>query len=237
MNDAALDRRLRDGVLALTAHRGSGDWDAVVKAATTAPKARRRLPRGRYAALFAAGALALGATFGSHDWISSQFDTFRASSGIDMRGAVVVSHLRQHDGSILEIAEKTVPPVVDANPVQSTPAQRCVATRPPAPADPVTAPADPLSFGGDAFCTALSTMASLSAWLDDGSASMLARRPDAAASIEIRLGSSVWQPSSADGPWVIFTVGPGSIPPHATVELIALDASGHPVATERVEWS
>jgi hypothetical protein len=236
MNDAALDRRLRDGVLALGAHSSRPDWDAVVRGSADAQPARRPRSRARLALIMAAAVLALGATFGSRDWITTQFDTFKAAPAVDMRGAVVVARLRQHDGSVLEIAEKTLPPLTGESPAQASPAMRCVALRPPAPADPVMAPLDPLSFGGSAFCSRLDAMAAESVWQNDGSASVLARRPDAAVSIELRVGGSSWRPSAADGPWALFTVGPGSIPSRAIGELVALDAAGRPLTTEPIDW-
>jgi hypothetical protein len=236
MNDAGLDLRLRQGVLALTGGAdATGDWDAVMRSATTGRSPRRGFARGRYAAVAVAGAVVLGATFGTHDWIAQQFDAFRANGGIDVRGAVVVAHLRQHDGSPLEIAETIVPAYVDSNPLRSVPAQRCVAARPLPPADPIAAPEDPLSFAGEAFCTLLGTMSVAVVWQDDGSAAMLARRPDAAASIELRFGSSSWRPSSSDGQWVLFTLPAGSAPsPRDAFQVVALDAAGRPVATQRV---
>ena len=238
MNDAALDRRLRDGVVALAGGPGANpDWEGVLRAAADTParppalrRFASRLPRGRYVAALAVAGIALGATFASPDWITTQFGRFRGSNFVDMRGAVVVAHLRQHDGSSREIAEKVVPATA------KTPAMRCGAIRPPAPADPVAAPSDPLSFAGSAFCTDPSTMAFESTWQDDGSVALLARRADKADGIELRVGSTSWTPSSADGPWALFTLPAGSVSRDATVELVALGADGSAVATEDVDW-
>ena len=101
---------------------------------------------------------------------------------------------------------------------------------------PVAAPSDPLSFAGSAFCTDPSTMAFESTWQDDGSVALLARRADKADGIELRVGSTSWTPSSADGPWALFTLPAGSVSRDATVELVALGADGSAVATEEVEW-
>jgi hypothetical protein len=188
---------------------------------------RRRVLRARSLVLVAAAAVSLGTVVPQLGWVDAQFDRFHASVGVDMADATVVAHLRQHDGTVLEIAEKTFA-------TAGAPTMRCVAIRPPAPADPVAAPSDPLSFGGDAFCTRVGTMGAVSTWQDDGSGSLLARRPDRAAGIELRAGASSWKPSSADGPWALFTVGPGSIPPDAAVSIVALDLSGHEIATEPV---
>ena len=164
------------------------------------------------------------------DWIQSQLDRFRGSSEVDMRGAVVVARLRQHDGSVLEIAERTIPATAKA------PVLRCAALRPPPPADPVMAPRDPLSFAGSASCTDLSTMAYESTWQDDGSVALLARRPDGADRIELRSGATTWGPASSDGAWALLTLPPGSLPPEATAALVARDATGAIVSTEQVDW-
>jgi hypothetical protein len=184
--------------------------------------------RGRYLAFAAAVLVAVGATLPQLDWVSAQFDRFGASSSVDMRGAPTVATLEQHDGSRLQIAEKTF----SAN--GTTPSMRCVAASPPPPADPVSAPDDPLAFSGFASCTHLDVIAFRSQWDDDGSASVLARRPDDAAAIELRSDAKTWPPSSSDGRWTLFWLPPGALGPGSHVDLVALDAAGATISSEHV---
>ena len=179
-------------------------------------------------ALLAAAVISTGVAIGPTSWVTSQFDVFEPSNAPDMTGAVVVAHLRQHDGSILEIAEKLV------SSGSAGQALRCVATRPAAPGDPVAAPSDPLSFAGSAFCTHLDTIAATSEWKSDGSGSLLAHLPDGAVRLELRAGTATWEPTSSDGSWAIFSLPPGSIPDRTSATVVALDAQGTIVDQEPV---
>ena len=244
MKADVLDERMRAGVSELVGPpAAAGDWSAVLRAAASAPGERRRAMtqlldrvslRGRLMAVAAVAVVSLGAVYGSYDWITSQGRTFDPSPGVDLSGAAVVAHVRQHDGSILEIAEKIVPAHADPVALRSSPALRCVVTRPAPPADPVAARTDPLAFGGDAQCSHLETMSFESSWPGDGSASVLARRPDGAGSIELRAGAMSWQPSSSDGSWVLFNLAPGSVTSGVPVDVVALGSSGRVVQTQRI---
>jgi hypothetical protein len=239
-----LDEQLSAGVREIVGRpSATGDWSGVLRAAASEPRRRRREAprsfervslRGALVAVAAVAVVSLGAVYGPYDWITSQSRTFDPSPGVDMAGAAVVAHLGQHDGGILEIAEKIVPAHVDPVPLRSSPALRCVVTRPAPPADPVAARVDPLSFGGDAQCSHLETMSFESNVLDDGSASVLARRPDGAERIEVRAGSSSWQPSSSDGSWVVFDLPPGSLASGVPADVVALDRAGRVLETQRI---
>jgi hypothetical protein len=163
-------------------------------------------------------AISTGAAFGPTSWVTSQFNKFNVFEAPNMSSAVVVAHLRQHDGSLLEIAEKLVS--------FEDQVLRCVATRPAAPADPVAAPTDPLSFAGGAFCTPPNTIPATSAWEGDGSGSLLAHLPDGAVRLELRAGTAAWAPTSSDGRWAIFILPPSSIPARMSATVVAIDAQG-----------
>jgi hypothetical protein len=68
---------------------------------------------------------------------------------------------------------------------------------------------------------------------DDGSAALLAHRPDGTTQIKLRQGAVSWSPSSTDGAWVYFDLPPGAVKAGPPLALVALDSSGRVIAIDR----